>query len=339
MTATIKDIAQKVGVNPSTVSRVINGTASISEETKEKIHAAMKELDYHPNSQARSLVNGSTFTIGLVMDASNSDAYSNTFFINSVNAIEKITQEYGYNLLIASSVNTGNKNAIRDLVLEHKIDGIILPVSSASAELGNLLLNNHFPFVLMGEPDTEFQNAPWVDMDNEQGGRIAVRHLLEKGYKHPIMVVESKGTVFEKKRICGFVKELEANNRPFYKKDIVENCVDDVEIYTYIPRLLERDQSIDGIICSNNVVAYYVLQALKKMKIQIPEQIGVMTFDNYPLAEYLDPPLTVVDVNTHLLGERAASVLFEMIRKKGEKKNTLIKTQIIERKSTKRGGE
>ena len=306
MTATIKDIAQKVGVNPSTVSRVINGTASISEETKEKIHAAMKELDYHPNSQARSLVNGSTFTIGLVMDASNSDAYSNTFFINSVNALEKI---------------------------------IILPVSSASAELVNLLLNNHFPFVLMGEPDTEFQNAPWVDMDNEQGGRIAVRHLLEKGYKHPIMVVESKGTVFEKKRICGFVKELEANNRPFYKKDIVENCVDDVEIYTYIPRLLERDQSIDGIICSNNVVAYYVLQALKKMKIQIPEQIGVMTFDNYPLAEYLDPPLTVVDVNTHLLGERAASVLFEMIRKKGEKKNTLIKTQIIERKSTKRGGE
>ena len=67
----------------------------------------------------------------------------------------------------------------------------------------------------------------------------------------------------------------------------VENCVDDVEIYTYIPRLLERDQSIDGIICSNNVVAYYVLQALKKMKIQIPEQIGVVTFDNYPLAEYL----------------------------------------------------
>ena len=77
MPATIKDIAKKVGVNPSTVSRVINGTASISEETKQKIKDAMRELDYHPNSLARSLVNGSTFTIGLVIDAGNSDAFSN----------------------------------------------------------------------------------------------------------------------------------------------------------------------------------------------------------------------------------------------------------------------
>ena len=81
MAATIKDIAREVGVNPSTVSRVINGTASISEETKAKIRKVMQELDYHPNSQARGLVNGSTFTIGLVMDAGNKNAFSNTFFI------------------------------------------------------------------------------------------------------------------------------------------------------------------------------------------------------------------------------------------------------------------
>ena len=81
MKATIKDIAKLVGVSPSTVSRVINGTASISDETKEKINKAMKELDYHPNSFARSLVNGNTFTIGLVIDAGNRDAFSNAFFI------------------------------------------------------------------------------------------------------------------------------------------------------------------------------------------------------------------------------------------------------------------
>lgn len=95
MAPTIKDIAKRVGVNPSTVSRVINGTAAISEETKKKIMAAMKELDYHPNIQARSLVNGNTFTIGLVMDAGNSDAYANTFFIKSVSAIEHVTAAYG----------------------------------------------------------------------------------------------------------------------------------------------------------------------------------------------------------------------------------------------------
>lgn len=128
MPATIKDIAKKVGVNPSTVSRVINGTASISEETKQKIKDAMRELDYHPNSLARSLVNGSTFTIGLVIDAGNSDAFSNAFFIRSVSAIEAVTQQRGFNLLITSDTDKENNTAVKNLVLEKKIDGIILPV-------------------------------------------------------------------------------------------------------------------------------------------------------------------------------------------------------------------
>mgnify|MGYP000972021281 CR=1 FL=1 len=93
MPATIKDIAKKVGVNPSTVSRVINGTASISEETRQKIKDAMKELDYHPNSLARSLVNGSTFTIGLVIDAGNilkCFFYPKCFGNRSGNAAERV---------------------------------------------------------------------------------------------------------------------------------------------------------------------------------------------------------------------------------------------------------
>ena len=153
MPATIKDIAKKVGVNPSTVSRVINGTASISEETRQKIKDAMKELDYHPNSLARSLVNGSTFTIGLVIDAGNSDAFSNAFFIRSVSAIEAVTQQRGFNLLITSDSDKEDNSAVKNLILEKKIDGIILPVSAATEELIDLLLGNHFPFIVLGEPD------------------------------------------------------------------------------------------------------------------------------------------------------------------------------------------
>lgn len=108
----------------------------------------MQELDYHPNSFARSLVNGSTFTIGLVIDAKNRDAFSNTFFIRSVSAIEAVTQEKGFNLLITSDTDKQNSNAVKNLILEKKVDGIILPVSSASEELVELLLINQFPFIL-----------------------------------------------------------------------------------------------------------------------------------------------------------------------------------------------
>ena len=162
MTVTIKDIAKAVGVNPSTVSRVINGTASISEETKEKILQVMKELDYHPNSLARSLVNGSTFTIGLVIDAGNKDAFSNAFFIQSVIAIESVAQSKGYSVLITNHSLSDSSN-IKNLVQERKVDGIILPVQCMTGELIDLMTSSDFPFVVMGEPqERDLTSAVWM---------------------------------------------------------------------------------------------------------------------------------------------------------------------------------
>lgn len=337
MAATIKDIAKKVGVNPSTVSRVINGTAAISEETRKKIMEAMRELDYHPNLQARSLVNGSTFTIGLVMDAGNSVAYSNTFFIKSVSAIETVTQRKGYNLLITNHGEGENGNAVKNLVLEHKIDGLLLPVSSITRDLIELLKINHFPFVVMGEPDEEFKNVNWVDMNNEEGGHQAVEHLLALGYRHPVLFVENKGTIFEQKRTKGFSEALQKKGIPCGKNDIIEIGTDGKEILNRTGEFLRKCPEADSIICTNNIVAYHVLQKLKAEKIKVPEEIGMLTFDNYPLAEYLDPPLTAIDVDTYLLGEQAANALFDMIKRQKEKEeNILIATKLIARKSTKK---
>lgn len=338
MAVTIKDIAKRVGVNPSTVSRVINGTASISEETKKKIMAVMQELDYHPNIQARSLVNGNTFTIGLVMDAGNSDAYANTFFIKSVTAIEEVTQRLGYNLLITNHTECKKGNAVKNLVLEHKIDGVILPVSGMTEDLIQLLTTNNFPFVVMGEPDEAYRGRNWVDMDNEEGGRLAVKHLLQCGYRHPVLFVENKGTIFEQKRIRGFIKELKNNGIDPNKNDMIESGVDGADIARKIRELLEKRPEVDSMICTNNIVAYHVLQELKRNKVKVPEQAGVITFDNYPLAEYLDPPLTAVDIDTYLLGEKAAGTLFDRIKQQDKKEEAvLIPTKIIARKSTRRG--
>lgn len=338
MKATIKDIAKKVGVNPSTVSRVINGTASISEETKEKIFAAMKELDYHPNSLARSLVNGSTFTIGLVIDAGNRDAFSNAFFIQSVSAIEMVSQEKGYNLLITNDTNRENENAVKNLVLEHKVDGIILPVSGMTEELVELLIGNEFPFVVMGEPEKEQEKVCWVDMDNEQGGRLAVSHLFEAGYSHPAIFVENKGTMFERKRILGIKREMEKRDISWGQNNILEAGASGKGIVLGIKEILKDRSEVDSIICTNNIAAYHVLKELKKGGKKVPEDIGVITFDNYPLAEYMEPALTVVDIDTYKLGEAAAKSLFDKMGK-GEKKskNVLIPTRIIKRKSTKKG--
>lgn len=340
MTVTIKDIAREVGVSPSTVSRVINGTASISEGTKEKIHAAMKELDYHPNSLARSLVNGSTFTIGLVIDAGNKDAFSNAFFIQSVSAIEAVTQERSYNLLITNDNSRENNNAVKNLVLEKKVDGIILPVSAMTEELVELLLNNQFPFVVMGEPEKHGDEVYWVDMDNESGGYLAVSHLFAQGYQNPVFFVENKGTIFESKRCSGFQRGFLEVKNTWDKGQIIECGSGNEEIAEKVNRLLIQGKKIDSIVCTNNIVAYRILQSLKKGGISVPDEVGIITFDNYPLAEYMEPALSVIDVDTYKLGEKAAMILFEQIKNSAKgQKGTLLSTQIIRRESTRKGGD
>ncbi len=331
MAATIKDIAKAVGVNPSTVSRVINGTATISEETKEKINKAMRDLDYHPNSYARSLANGSTFTIGLVIDAGNKDAFSNAFFIQSVTAIEAVAQDKEYNVLITNDSHSEHDNTITNMVLERKVDGLIIPVQCMNDELVNLMISNDFPFVIMGEPQKNKTKICWVDVDNEQGGELAVRHLIENGYKNPMLLVEDKKTIFEGKRMKGFEKEC-------------GKCgITDPKVHTYTDQRIDEilddivsgKRDIDSFICTNNIVAFKVLKAAKAKKIKIPKEIGLLTFDNYPLAEYMEPALSVVDIDTYKMGTAAAELLFLFMKGRDKKvASKLVETQIIEREST-----
>lgn len=329
MATTIKDIAKRVNVNPSTVSRVINGTASISDETKEKIYRAMKELDYHPNASARSLVQGSTFTIGLVLDAYNTDAFSNSFFIRSVAAIEKVVQQKEYNLLISSDTTRQNDTAVKNLVLERKVDGIIIPVSLANDELIHLLYDN-VPFVVMGEPTEKYKDVNWVDMDNSYGCIQAIEHLKSSGYISPIMFVEGNNTTFENKRVEGFYDLAD-------KSSVIKCINEENEIHHALKKMM-LSQKVDSIICPNNIYAWNTLKALKTMNISVPDDIGIVTFDNYPLAEYMDPPLTAIDIDTYKLGEHAAELLFKLMEK-GElkSKSKLIETELIIRKSTTKG--
>ena len=330
MSATIKDIAKAVGVNPSTVSRVINGTASISEETREKINQAMKELDYHPNSLARSLVNGSTFTIGLVIDAGNRDAFSNAFFIQSVIAIETVAQTKGYSVLITNHSLSDSSN-IKTLVQERKVDGIILPVQCMTDELICLMTSNKFPFVVMGEPQFKKEEIFWVDVDNEQGSRQAVDCLIRAEYQSPMLLVEDKKTIFESKRIKGFEQECEVKGI----QSPSVHAFSEEGIDEFLNEILEGKRDTDSFICSNNIIAYKVLKALKAKELDVPRQIGVITFDNYPLAEYMEPALSVVDVDTYKMGETAAELLLKAISGKEKKaKSKLIEAKIIERDST-----
>ncbi|HIU75557.1 MAG TPA: LacI family DNA-binding transcriptional regulator [Candidatus Pelethocola excrementipullorum] len=337
MGVTIKDIAKRVGVSPSTVSRVINGNTVISDETRKKIQEAMAELNYHPNSRARNFATGSTNTIALVIDAEDENTFSNTFFNRSVYAIEKAAQSNGYNLLITNDTDDAG-SSISELVYEKKVDGLILPSSRVRSGLLELLNQEGFPYVVLGEPDICSDNLDWVDVNNFEGSKNAVTHLLDQGYKRIVFAAEDTKTVFSKKRIEGYYSALDEEKGCREKAEVI-SCG---ENYSLLCEKIEdaiEKQGADAFLCSNNVIAYHVMKTLKNHNYSMPSQVGIVTFDNYPFAEYMDPPLSAVDVDTYLLGEKAASLLIKKINKEEvEKRAVLIDTEFIFRDSSKRGG-
>lgn len=333
MGVTIKDIAKKVGVSPSTVSRVINGSAPISEEIKEKIRIAMEELNYHPNSRARTLVTGSTYTIALVVDAADEKSFSNTFFDRSVYAIERVAQENGYNLLITNDLGkTGS--SIKELVYEKKVDGLVIPSTSVKKGLVELLEEENMPWVALGEPANGKEDYYWVDIDNYDGSLKAVQYLTNIGYQNVAYVAGNQATVFSKRRIKGFCDGLKQASFKSPEENIIEQVGDSEKLERQLSQLIQ-EKKIDAFVCSDNVLAYHTLNAIKKENMRVPE-IGIITFDNHPFAEYMDPPLTVIDVNTYKLGEKAAELLIGRIRNRNiEEKEVLIPTDLIVRESTK----
>lgn len=338
MTVTIKDIAKKVGVSPSTVSRVLNGNSRISEVTTKKIHEAMEELNYHPNSLARNFANGITYCIGLVIDAQDENTFANAFFNRSVFAIEKVIQEHGYSLIITNDRRKQSKSMVENLMLEKKVDGLIMPSSSVRKELVEELNRVGFPFIVMGEPKSCKNNADWVDIDNEQGSRIAVEHLIQQGYKRIALAIENCNTIFNQKRIAGYRSCLKEHGIEISNEYILEHGTDINTDNKRMEELVLGSKSPDAFLCGNNIIAFNVLRTLKNINMKVPEEIGIVTFDNYPIAEYTDPPLSVVDVDTYGLGIQVAKQLISKLQ--GNTKefgNLYIPTKMIIRESSKKG--
>ncbi len=329
MAATIKDIAKIVGVSPSTVSRAITGRATISEETRKRISDTMTMLNYHPNSSARNLANGISKTICLLIDASDeSSTFSNAFFTNSVFGIEKIVQEKGYDLLTAGSYEGKLSETIDKLMLERKADGIIIPPSLAKKRILQKLISERIPFVVLGEPAILSNQCSWADINNFQGAVLATEHLKEEGYSQLAYFGGNDSDAFVQKRIAGFRLSTGSNNLVFKTGSTEEDMKQSAEI-------MLSDTAIDAVVCNDNFAAYAVLKVAKEKGMEVPARLGMITFDNYPIAPYMDPPLSCIDIDTLSLGSEATRILINLIEG-SKQQQTLISTSLIPRISSRR---
>lgn len=336
MSTTIRDVAKAAGVSASTVSRIINGKGVISEETRNRVLKTMRELEYVPNDIARSFANGSTSAIALVIDVVDARSYSNNFFNNSVFGIETVAHRNAFNLIITNgrSREKGASSA-ENLVFGKKADGIILPVSMVTRAFIERLDHIQFPYVILGDPRLLGASSNWVDINNIQGGSMAVYHLAEKGYRDIAFLSGGNREVFNQDRITGYSRALSELNLPVTDRRIC-HCNSTLESgMEAMSALLDRPDRPDAVICSDFYLAVGALRAARLKGISIPRELGVISFDNTPVAELSEPAITTVDIDTCGLGEQAASILIQKIEdKQMSSRQILISTKIIERAST-----
>lgn len=334
MSVTIDDVAKHAGVSTATVSRYLNNSPLIAKKSAEKVQRSMEALNYQPSFVARSLANHSTSTIAFIIDSTNTETYGNDYFLRIQYGIEAALGKQGYYLLIISVANDkiGEHN-LRKLVMERRVEGIILPMALAKKSILSMLREAELPFVVIGRSQNGDFN--WIDLDNEMGGRLATQKLLNSGSRRVAFISSSLEKSFVCERLAGYRAAIEQFGLTYDEKLVALGCLSAEDGAAAARRILGEQANLDGIVCTDNTVAFGVVRALQQAGVSVPAQVQVITFDNSPVTELSAPKLSAVDIDVFQLGRQAANILLSSIEDATNSvQNSLIQVSIIPREST-----
>jgi len=334
--ATMEEIAKKAGVSQATVSRVINGSASVSMETRQNVMQWIRKLDYHPNRTAQSLVSKQSYLFGIILPE-----ISNPYFSEVLKVVEQEASLNGYNLIFC---HTGDnvqreKHAITTL-RSRQVDGIlIVPVESSAPHL-NTLRNSNVPTVAITRDIDGFDS---VAISLRRGGAMAANHLLETGHTN-IGYIGSK----HEEKFQGFYQAFLEHGLTFSDTHVIElekggEPGISHEIHEKISAYLEERNPLDvtAFFVSTDIGAFIVSHILREHDYRIPEDVAVVGFDNTFLAVEMRPTLTSVAQPVAEIGRLAVEMLLERITGQETREDSIkiiLEPYLMVRESTRKIG-
>lgn len=312
MTVNIKQVALAANVSTATVSHVMNNTRYVSEETRNKVLKALKDMDYRPNSIARSLRSQRTYTIGLLMPIMVFSSFD-YYFMLVAHGINDTLKKNGYNLILGSSGNTENCERQQiDAFNAQRIDGlIILPTESEHDYLSDIL-SKDYPVVFI-DRRAKGVNGDCVLTDNLRGSYDAVCALINKGHrKIGFMTIDFRVTTIQE-RIEGYKKALSDNGIG------VDESIMRIGDYSFesgyaMMKDLMGKSDITAVFIADNLMTMGALEYLYEIKKKIPEELAIVSFDDFEWERITTPPLSVVKQPPFELGCKAAEVLMERLK-------------------------
>lgn len=324
--ASIRDVAKLANVSPATVSRVMNGTAKVDDEKRERVLKAIKETGFVPNEVARSLFRKSAKIIGLVIPS-----IENPFFTHMASAIEKEADANGYRVILYNTASDFEKEkAALQMLSSMNADGIIL--TRIDEKLLPYVEATNIPAVITDSLFLGGKDITYIYSDHYQGGRLAAEHLLECGSNKPVCIRGIQTIASAYARYRGF-------------QDVcVENGIEVRTIdcdYTFenglraAEELLEKYPDADGIVACNDMVAISVYKVLKKYNISVPEQVQLIGYDDIQLASIMTPELTTIKQSVKTIGKKAAEIIIFDREKETEENNYIFPVKLVVRETTK----
>lgn len=331
MVATLKDIAKIAKVSHTTVSRALNDSPFIKEDTKSKIMAIAKELNYVPNYNAKSLVLDRSYNIGLLFTTI-SDVTSSSFFYETVRGVSSVIKG-SYNLVVKGIDDFKSFT----LVNSKRFDGIILMSQSNSDDLFiDYLLEKKIPVVVLNRDIYESSIVNILSSD-KKGSYEAVMHLIQNGHKDIAIIEGKKGFNSTVERKNGFLKALSENKLQINSEYMVAGDYTIGSGYNAMKELLSLREIPTAVFCSNDDMAVGAMKAVVEEGLNVPVDISIMGFDGSQLGAFLTPALTTVRRPIIEVSKRGAEKLLKIIENNStEGEKIYINTELVERDSVAR---
>lgn len=324
MRVTAKQVAEKAGVSLATVSRVINHSGYVEAGLRARIEAVLAELGYVPNRTAKNLVKGTTRTVGLVITSLESP-----FFVRLTEGIQAVLEDKGYHLLLCNT-KFNTKIELEDLQLlrEGMLDGIITSTGSQTHDVMLELVRDNYPVVFINRLFDELKEEPnragYVLGDLFYAGRTVVNHLLQLGHRNIAVLYGAYNSTANRLRLEGMQQAMtDWGLKP--RPELIRSVPNPAELsggngdkegawaYSETLELLQTHPEITTILVFYHPMLSGVMQALRDVGRSVPDSLSLAGFDDFPLAPFLDPPLTVMASPVYEIGRAAARLLVQKI--------------------------
>lgn len=323
---TIHDLAEKLGVSTSTVSRALRNLPEVNEETKKKVRELAKKLGYRPNLLASGLRNQCSKIIGVIVPDLES-----AFFVKAIKGINDACKKQENDIFICqSNESMSQEKMLLQILTYHRVDGILISLSRETNSYNHIkkCLDYQLPLVMFDRVKDDL-NCQKVVIDDEHSAFQATEYLQEKGYEEIIFLSGPSNLNICKNRSKGYLSARGNSITNIFSTDFSSEKTSEAV------RAILNEGKPDAILCINDKVAVDTISVLKKMGYKVPEQIAVMGFSNDSFGEIVEPSLTTVEQYPYKMGYRAAELLLDEINNKqvNYKKPEVLNTTIIIRAS------